>query len=56
MIPDELHLLPVLDDAVLHGVGELKEASVLLCFLANENLLVMLMGEDLLVLRPPDAD
>lgn len=38
--PEELHVFPVFDDAVLHGVVYLEQASVFVCLVAYENVLV----------------
>lgn len=50
MVPDEFHFAPIFYDSVFHGVGELEEASVLICLLSDEDLLVVLLSYDLLVL------
>ena len=55
VVPDQLHVLPVLDDAVAHRVGELEQASVFVGLGAQEELLVVLVRQNFLMLWPPDT-
>eukprot|EP00411_Alexandrium_monilatum_P109640 CAMPEP_0175688620 /NCGR_PEP_ID=MMETSP0097-20121207/28971_1 /TAXON_ID=311494 /ORGANISM="Alexandrium monilatum, Strain CCMP3105" /LENGTH=180 /DNA_ID=CAMNT_0016995635 /DNA_START=693 /DNA_END=1232 /DNA_ORIENTATION=+ len=53
--PDEFHVVPVLDDAVCHGVLQGQDATELLRALPNEGAALGSPGHDPHVLRPADV-
>jgi hypothetical protein len=44
VVPDLLHIIPVLDDTVLNGVGDLEDPSLLLCLVTE--VLVLALNTD----------
>ena len=53
--PDLLHVIPILHDAVLHGMSDVQQAAVLLRLRADEDVSFQAAGHHSDVLRTPDV-
>lgn len=54
VVPDFGHIVPVVDNTVLNGVGELENSLLGLGFLSNIGLLIVHSDHDVFVFGPSD--